>query len=116
MSGGHPFTCEVQTGLLCKVSSVGMCPPGRARLALMPTRCVPGRGDMALTRMTEIYAPGVVLLKQGPREEGGSVDRDSGEDSEVRCTTRSEKTQPRMMVTGARAGVWDHQRPDSRTC
>ena len=71
---------------------------------------------MALTRMTEIYAPRVVLLKRGPREEGGSVDRESGEDSEVRCTTRSEKTQPRMMVTGARAGVWDHQRPDSRTC
>lgn len=29
------------------------------------------------------------------------MDRESGEDSEVRCTTGSEKTRPQMMVTGA---------------
>lgn len=98
------------------MTSVGTCPPGRARPAHMPTRRVPGRGETALNGTTETYAPCVFLLKRGPCEDGGSVDRESGEDSEVRCTTGSEKTWPPMMVMGAGAGVWHHQRPDSRAC
>ena len=89
----------------------------------MPTTHEPGTvqagGKMALTRMPETYAPRMFLLKRGQRRNGGSVARDSGEDSEVRCTTGVREGTAVKGVHesgGARSGLRGHQRPDSRTC